>query len=151
MASDPGLWLVLLINAAILVGGTTFAMFLFRRQKRNREDGEGGAAEWYEGVRSLAREVAHTAESFDHPADPDRVSRSLLPLAYRIQGHVRAAPAAVDGEIYRQLFELGVTCQRLGVEHRPARIAFEDDRLGDRLRALGDEASALETRVAASS
>lgn len=100
---------------------------------------------WYVEAVDLAGEVRKTASRFDRPADPDQVSRRLLPLSARIRGHVRSAPSTVETDVYRRLHELAVTCQRVAVEHRP--FAQGRSSLEERLVFLQDEAGAFETRV----
>ena len=135
-------WVVFLVNAALVLVAVGVAAHLLGAQS---EGDSSDVVAWREGARDLAREVRETVSSVERPADPDRVSRRLLPLSARIHGHVRAAPAAVDAGTYRQLFELGETCKRVALEHRPAGTSPDGVFLEERLESLGDAAAALES------
>lgn len=144
MASGLGTWLLVALNAAVLLAAVGVAGYVLRR--REAPPAAEGAA-WRDEAAALAREVQQAAEPSATPADPDQVARRLLPLAGRIQGHVRAAPASVEEGTYRGLFELGVACQRVAVEHRPAG-RVDGPFLEDRLESLRAEADAVATAVA---
>lgn len=139
MAAVPGPWLLVALNGAVLLDAVAVAAYVRHRRGRNPDD---GGDDWRAGAAALAREVRRAAEADGRPADHDRVSRRLLPLAGRIHRHVRAAPAGVEEPVYRGLFELGVACQRVAVEHRPAGRP-EGPFLEDRLASLRDDAEAL--------
>lgn len=139
-------WVVFAVNAAlVLVAVGTAAYLLGSRNDEASSDVDA----WCEGARDLAHEVRETVSSVERPAEPDQVSRRLLPLSARIQGHVRAAPAAVEQGTYRDLYELGVTCQRVALEHRPVGTSPDGVFLEARLEALDDAAAALASGVAA--
>lgn len=144
MAPDPGPWLLVALNAAVLLAAGGVAWYVLRRRGRSSADGNEA---WCDEAAALAREVRQAAEPTATPADPDRVARRLLPLAGRIQGHLRAAPTSIDEASYRGLFELGVTCQRIAVEHRPA-ARVDGPFLEDRLESLRTEADAVATAIA---
>lgn len=141
MSAAPWAWAVFLLNAALVLAAAAVAAYLLR--SRDGDDPSDVEA-WHEGARDLAGEVRRAASSVDRPADRDRISRRLLPLSGRIQGHVRAAPGSVEAAAYRGLFELGVACQRVALEHRPIGTSLDGVFLEDRLEALADEAAALE-------
>lgn len=139
-------WVVVLVNGALVLVAVGVAAYLLG--SRN-EGSTSDVVAWSEGARDLAREVQEAVSAFERPADPDRVSRRLLPLSARIQGHVRAAPAAVEEGTYRDLFQLGVTCQRVALEHRPVGTSPDGVFLEERLESLGDAAAALDSSAAA--
>lgn len=141
MSAVPWPWAVFLVDAAVVLVAVAAAAYLLR--SRGGDDPSDVAA-WHEGAGELAREVQSAATAVERPVDPDRVSRRLLPLSSRIQGHVRAAPASVETAVYRGLFELGVACQRVALEHRPVGTSPDGVFLEDRLASLADEAAALE-------
>jgi len=133
-------WVVFLVDAALVLVAVGVAAYLLGRR---RDGAPSDVDEWGDGARDLAREVREAASTAGRPADPDRVARRLLPLSSRIQGHVRAAPAAVEEGTYRGLFELGVACQRVALEHRPVGTSPDGVFLEDRLETLGNDAAAL--------
>jgi len=139
-------WVVFLANAALALVAVGVAAYLLG----SRSGGPSSDVDaWREGARDLAREVREAVSSVERPADPDRVSRRLLPLSARIRGHVRAAPAAVEEGTYREFFELGVTCQRVALEHRPVGTSPDGVFLEERLESLGDAATDVVERVTA--
>lgn len=138
----PGPWLLVALNGAVLVVAVAVAAYVLRR----REGDPVARDDWLAGALDLAREVRRATD--ERPADLDRISRQLLPLAGRIHRHVRAAPAGVEEPVYRRLFELGVACQRVAVEHRPA-ARVEGPFLEDRLETLRADADALVAAVEA--
>lgn len=139
----PGLWLLALLNGVVLAVALGVAGYVLVGRGSDAADG----AAWREETRALAGEVRLAAEPRGTPADPDRVAQRLLPLAGRIQGHVRAAPASADPGVYRRLFELGVACQHVALEQHPDAALVEGPFLEDRLASLADEARALESAV----
>lgn len=139
-----GPWLLAVLNGLVLVVALGVASYVLVGGSTNRADtGES----WCQGTRALAQEVQRAAEAGETPADPDRVARRLQPLASRIQGHVRSAPASVDAGTYRALFELGMACQRVAVEQRPSSRSANGVFLEDRLESLRADAAALEDTV----
>lgn len=144
MAVVPGAWLLVVLNGAVLLVALGVAAYVLRHRAADASTRE----DWRAGALDLAREVQRAAMAAERPADHDRVTRQLLPLAGRIHGHVRAAPPGVEEPVYRGLFELGVACQRVAVEHRsPPRVGGPF--LEDRLESLRADASALATMVEA--
>lgn len=143
MALDGWPWLVVAANAVLFVAAVAAVAVLL-----GRRDGVAGdeAAEWYDRAAELTRDVGRAAESVERPADPDRAARRLLPLSGRLRRHVREAPAGVDGEVHRGLFELATRCQQVAFEHRPAGRGTGPF-LEDRLEALADDASTLEAAI----
>lgn len=142
MAIVPGAWLLVALNGAMLLVALAVAAYVLRRRPAAASTGE----DWRAGALDLAREVQRATVAAERPVDYDRVSRQLLPLAGRIQRHVRAAPPGVEEPVYRGLFELGVACQRVAVEHRsPPRVGGPF--LEDRLESLRADAAALATTV----
>lgn len=135
-------WAVFLVDAALVLAAAGTAAYLLGSRS---EGGSSDAEAWAEEARDLAREVQAVVSSVGRPADPDRVSRRLLPLSGRIRRHVRAAPAAVEEGTYRDLFDLGVACQRVALEHRPVGTSPDGVFLEERLESLGDAAAALES------
>ena len=176
MLSLHELWLVLSLDAGLAIAGTLTVAYLVGFPGRGfgavehdrsapaggrhdeqgssaggpdgvapaRRASEGGA--WYDGAVNLASEVSRTVSELDRPAEPDLVSRRLLPLSARIRGHVRSAPATVDEGLYRRFYGLAVGCQRVALEHRPRERGAPD--LEDRLESLAAEATRVEERVA---
>lgn len=142
----PGPWLLALLNGVVLAVALGVAGYVLVGRTTGAAD---AGATWRDEAAELAREVQRAAEAAGTPADPDRVARRLLPLAGRIQGHVRAAPASADAGLYRRLFALGVACQRVSTEHRPHAGLTDDVFLEDRLESLREEAAALESAAAA--
>lgn len=140
----PGPWLLAFLNGAVLLTAVGVAAYVLQR-----DSGNGGRDDetWRESAADLAREVQQTASAADGRADHDRVARRLLPLSGRIQRHVRTAPPSVEERTYRDLFELGVACQQVAVEHRPVTRLDEGVFLEDRLERLRAEADALEASV----
>ncbi len=141
MAFSP--WLLALLNGAVFIAAAIVAGYVLIGHGDAAADDEN----WGERAGALAREVRRGAEPYEPPADPDRVARRLLPLACRIQGHVRAAPSSADAYVYRRLFELGVACQRVAVEQRREDRLIEGPFLEDRLESLAARASELESTV----
>lgn len=139
------MFLLVFVNALFLLVGAVMVAYLLRG--RDGTEGTDGDA-WRDGAVDLAREVKHTASTVDRPADPDQVARRLLPLSGRIHGHVRAAPAGIEQEIYRALFELGVECNRVAIEQRPKIAPPEGQFLEDRLETLEGMAGGLESTIA---
>lgn len=139
----PATWLLALLNGAVVLAAAGVAGYVLTA----RSGGDDDLAGWGDGARELACEVRRAAEPQGTPADPDRVARRLLPLASRIQSHVRAAPASADAGVYRQLFDLGVACQHVAVEQPPDGGRVEGPFLEDRLATLADQARALESAV----
>lgn len=144
MAAVSGPWLLVVLNGAVLVVAAGVAAYLLRGRS---VDPAAAGATWREGTVGLAREVREAAEPTAVPADHDRVARRLLPLAGRIQRHVRAAPTGVEERTYRRLFELGVSCQRVAIEHRPGDALAGGPFLEDHLETLREEAAAVESAV----
>ena len=136
----PGPWFLLALNGAVLLAAVGVAAYVVSRRD------PAAAADWGAGALALAREVQRAVEAAGRPADADRLARRLLPLAGRIHRHVREAPRGVDQGVYRRLFALGVACQRVAVEHRPA-TRVDGPFLEDRLETLGAEADALAAAV----
>lgn len=137
----PGPWLLAVLNGTVLLVAVGVATYVWRH--RGAPSGRP-SRQWQERTAELAGEVRRTADATDGVADPDRVARRLLPLAGRIKSHVREAPPSVDERAYRELFELGVSCQRLAIEHRPGTARRSGVFLEDRLDALRDAAATLE-------
>lgn len=138
MGLPGGVWLVVAVDLVVLAAGLLVAARLVRR-----DGAEGGVESWYAEAASLAREVERTATEADPPADPDRVARRLLPLSGRIRRHVRTAPRGIDAAVNRELFELGVTCQRIATEHRRLDALQRGLLVEERLEALGEDAVAV--------
>ena len=153
MPSTETVWLVVLLDAVTIVAVALAAAYLFgfSGDSGDRVDGVAGGetdGDWRGEALALAGEARRTAARFDDPADPDRVARDLLPLAARIRRHERAAPAPGDREVCRLLFDLGVACQRVAVEHRPVGgPAGGYAYLEDRLEGLRADAGDLAARV----
>lgn len=145
MRHVPWMFLPVFVNALLLLVGAVMVTYLLRRREG---EGETDGDAWREGAIDLAREVKHTASTVDRPADPDQVARQLLPLWGRIHRHVQAAPAGVKQPTYRALFELGVACKRVAIEHRPKTAGSKGQFLEDRLETLEGRAGALESTVA---
>lgn len=159
------LWLLLAVDAGVAIAGTLVVARLvgFFRGENYRDDAsassdrldvgegssepEGATGPWHDEAAELAREVRRTASALGRSTDPDRVSRRLIPLSARIRGHVRSAPVAVNADVYRRLYELGVACQRVAVEGRPADGPRGYGRLQDRLEALCSEADDFQRRA----
>lgn len=137
----PGPWLLLALNGAVLAAAVGVAAYVLTRL-----DDAPMRDDWRAGALELAREVQRTVEPDERPRDLDDASRRLLPLSGRINRHVRAAPAGVEAAVYRELYELGVACQRVAVEHRPV-VRVEGPFLEDRLDSLRSDAAALVTAV----
>ena len=179
MLSLHELWLVLSLDAGLAIAGTLTVAYLVgfpdsvsagaaghdrpapggRPDERGTSaDGPGGVppargtgedGEWYEEAVDLASEVGRTVSGLDRPAEPDLVSRRLLPLSARIRGHVRSAPATVDDVLYRRFYELAVGCQRVALEHRPRDPCAPG--LEGRLQSLATEATRVEELAATAS
>lgn len=143
MPASSVLWLLATLNGAVLVTVLGVAFYVYTRRETASMD---RALDWRVGTYELACEVHRIATSIDRPPDHDRVARRLLPLAGRIRAHVRNAPHSVEEPVYRDLFALGVTCQRIGLEHRPQTSA-SGPFLEDRLEVLEEAAAALAART----
>lgn len=103
------------------------------------------AAEWRAEASTLAGEV-RTAAAAGEAERWGRVQsrRRLVPLASRLQGHLRSAPPAVDPGVSQALFELSLDCQSAGFETTgtaPTLDAVEE------LEAVEADAAALERRL----
>lgn len=142
MANAPGIGVAL--NGVLLIGALSALAYLYSRGSGRGDVGEERLEEWYEGAESLAREVARTATA-ERPVDPDRITRQLLPLSSRIEGHARGAPEAVGAESIERLYHLASRCRRIGMGRftRPKIQAetFLEDELDD-LAASAREAEA---------
>lgn len=137
-------WLLVLVNGAVLFGAVLAVAYLLRRRDGTGMDSE----EWRREARKLTEEVQSTAASVDRPADHDEVSRRLLPLAARIAGHVRTAPASVEQTQLQAFFELGVTCERVATDYRPGETTADGPFIDDRLDSLGTRARSVEEQLA---
>ena len=132
-------WAVLAANVVLVLVAVGIAGSLLRRAR-------GPAAEpvgWYAEAAELAEAVESAATVAGPPADLDAVSRRLLPLAARIEGHVRAAPTTVEAEAHHALRQLGVACRRIAMEHRPIGTDPAAVPLEDRLASLREQAAAV--------
>lgn len=136
-------WLVVLVDAVLLVAGAAAVAYVLR----SRAEDPSAAREWEAEAGELAREVRGVVAAVERPADPDPVARQLLPLSGRIRSHVRDAPATVEEAAYRGLYELGVACQNVALEHRSREAALGGVLLEERLEALAETAAALEAEV----
>lgn len=141
MSVPSGPWLLIAANLIVVLAALGTAGYLLRRRRGVAGEPDG----WYAEAAALAGEVGEAAAVAGTPADLDAVSRRLLPLAARIQGHVRAAPTAVDGEAHHALFQLGAACRRVAMEHRPVGTDPGSVLLEDRLSSLRSRAVAVET------
>ncbi|MFC4358298.1 hypothetical protein ACFO0N_10105 [Halobium salinum] len=111
------------------------------------------ATEWRAEASALTAEVEAAAEA----AEPERWAagettqrpRRLVPLASRLQGHLRGAPPAVDPGLTQALFELSMDCQSVGFE-TARRGATTLDAMED-LEAVADDAAALGRRLSVES
>ena len=137
-------WVVFAVDAALVLVAVGAAAYLLGPR---RDGGSPDDDAWREGASELAREVRRAVSTADREVDHDRLARRLLPLSGRIRGHVRAAPASVEEADHRQLFELGVACQRVALEHRPVGATPDGVFLAERVSTLREEAASLERRV----
>lgn len=107
----------------------------------------GTADEWRAEASAVAGEIRTAAEAGATDADPG-VGRRLVPLASRLRGHLRAAPASVDAGLEGALYELSRDCRAIGVECAARRGPMSLDAVDD-LEALAADAAALERRLSA--
>lgn len=141
----PGPWLLAVLNGVVLAVVLVVVGHMLVEGSLGAVDAD---ASWTDEAAELAREIQRAAEPEGTPVDPDRVSRQLLPLAGRIQGHVHAAPASADAGLYRRLFELGLDCQRVAAGQSPHGGLTNGVFLEDRLDSLREEAAAVESAAA---
>lgn len=136
-------WLVVLVDIALLVAGVAAVGYVLR----SRAEDPSAARDWGAGAGELTREVRGVVAAVERPANPDPVARRLLSLSGRIRSHVRGAPATVEEAAYRGLYELGVACQNVALEHRSREAALGGVLLEEHLDALAETAAALEAEV----
>lgn len=141
MSVPKGPWLLIAANLAVVLAALGVAGHLLRR----RSGPPGEPVGWYAEAATLAAEVQAAAAVGGPPPDLDAVSRRLLPLSARIEGHVRAAPTTVEAEAHEALFQLGAACRRVAMEHRPIGTDPAAVPLEDRLTSLQTRAEAVET------
>lgn len=142
----PGIQFAVLLNAVIfLVAILAYGYWRLSRRKRSRSAG-GSAPEWYETTASLCREVRAIAAE-ETQRSRDDLQRELLPLASRLKGHARAAPAEVNDELVRDLFDLATDCYALSMEHTRLDAARSGDFLEDEVEKLEAQAAAVEQQA----
>lgn len=117
-----------------LFAATGAVLYLAHRLLGDSADGS-----WEAEAAALAREV-HDAVGEDYRT----AQRRLVPLASRIDGHLRAAPPDVDDRLLGRLHELGVECRAVSMEH-PYRESSET--LEAKFDALETAARAVERKA----
>lgn len=141
MAAGRGLLVIFILNSALVVGGLVLVWLWFRwsADSSGRTD---RVSEWHEETSILAGTVATAAEE---ARDSAEVGKQFVPLASKLKRHAREAPRGVDESVRREVFDLAIDCQQLGLEHAGRtgveRYAFLEDRLGE----IRDRATALES------
>jgi hypothetical protein len=73
-----------------------------------------GGADWHERTAAIAGDVREAAER--RPTEPARLRREVLPLANRLEGQSRSAPAGVERGLVEAVEELSERCHRLTFE-----------------------------------
>jgi len=95
---------------------------------------------WRHDVASLARQLESDLSALVAPVDPDRLQRTVLPLAGRFDRLAREAPAGTDATLARRVYDLGVACKRLGIERAGRGTPIGDPTHDDEVTALAERA-----------
>jgi hypothetical protein len=111
---------------------TGAVIYLAHRKMRVADDGT-----WTADTITLARDVRAATDYEDF----DEVQRRLVPLASRLDGHLRAAPPDADDRLRGLVRDLSVECRSVGMEH-PYRTS--SDALTRKLEALDETARAVQ-------
>lgn len=101
------------------------------------------ASVWRAEASALASRLESDLEALESPVDPDRVQRTVLPVAGQFERLARKAPAGVDEPLARRVYDLGVACRRLGIERAGRGTTVEDPILADAVSELAAEAAGL--------
>lgn len=144
---SPGIVFVVLLNGLILVAGLLVYGYWRVHRTGDATEQPDPVEGWYKQAASLAREVQRTAESPEGPVDLDRMQRQVIPLSGRIQGHTRAAPAGVEERLVQDLYDLGVECYKVGMEHTTREAARTGVFLEDKLEELREDAEEVEAAI----
>lgn len=125
----------LLVEAGLLVAAVLAILVVRRAMAR------AGGEDWHERTAAIAGDVREAAER--RPTEPSRLRRDVLPLANRLEGQTRAAPADAEPELVDAIDELSERCHRLTFEAAgEATITLED-----RLEELAARAADVERRA----
>lgn len=106
-------------------------------------DTSTGSDRWRADVSSLARELETAVRALEAPIDPDRLQRTVLPMAGQFRRKAREAPADVDGTLVRRVYDLGMACQRLGVEQATHRLLLDAQSVEDVAADLAERAGRI--------
>lgn len=146
--ASPGTAFALVLNGLVVAAAAVAVGYLWLHRERSGGD---PVQDWYAEATELAREIQRLGEVEEAVANHDRIQREILPLSGRLQGHARAAPAGVDARHVTELYRLGDTCSKIGLEHTAGEAARTGEFLETKLEALGAEAEAFEAAVASGS
>jgi len=146
--APPGLAFALVLNGLVLA---FVAMFLIRKRdiiQRNVASGSGqDADDWYAETVRLVQEVTTIADTDNDASDPEAIKRTLVPIASRLEGHVRRAPNEADHEVVQRLHDLSVECRVVGFERPEYDAVRRGDFIEPELDRLAEAACALEREL----
>lgn len=147
MPTGPGVSFVTVLNGAILILGLLACGYWLKTRSGETDSREKKAENWRQEALSLTHEVQQVAASSNRVVDPDPVRRQLLPLASRIESHVRTAPAGVDSRLLREFYDLGQDCYSISMEHVESDALESGVFFEDKLAAIQSIAANAETTI----
>lgn len=133
----------------ILVGLAVFGYWVVARTGSEPEREADRIDEWYREAMTLSRDVQAVTQDWGRGKDAERVQRRLMVVSERLRGHARTAPEGVNGRLVREVYDLGVGCYRIGMEHTTPGTARSGQFLEDELDDLEGRAKRLEDSVCA--
>lgn len=145
----PGFVLVVALNVALLGGTSALVGYWWLRQSgRGANESPERPEEWRDEAVALAGEVQQAVETTDGVANRAGFRRTVVPLAGRIRSHARRAPDGVEPALVRRVFDLGVACYAIGMEHTTREAVRTGEFIPEKLDALRDRAAAVERAAA---
>lgn len=145
MAGDPGVVFALVLNGAVLLVAVVVLSYWYWSRDAVSAGRTWAVQEWYATTAALARELREESD-VEPGVNPEAARSRLLPLSYRLRGHVRRAPADVDEDVLRRAYTLAMDCYRFSVEHTLSEAARTGVFIEDK---LNDVASSADTLAAA--
>ena len=146
MASLPVFADVLLFDGALVA---IIAGFIYWHSRKTAHEWSG-PDEWRDEVASLSRELSSTLTAQDVRYDHDRVTRTLPPVATRLEFLHREAPREIDDELLISLHSLVEACWALAFEHSAntavVRGQFVEEAIAD-VVGRADEVAAIADSV----
>lgn len=148
--APPGVMFAFFLNAGLVLG--LLLLYRYVRTTAIHEQissNDRSVEQWYEEALSLLREIQRAVIRSEPLDQSDTIQRDLLPLSSRLQSHARTAPAGVDPELQGDLYNLGVDCYKVGMEHTTGQAASTGVLLEDKLDRLQTGAEDLEASIVA--